>query len=685
MNPLVATAWEYPPFDQITEENYPEAIKTGIEKALKEVDDIVSNPEPPSMANTVVALERAGADLTRTLGVFYPMQSALSTPRMMEIAAAMAPLLADYQTRISLNEGLWQRIKTVYDSQPELGVEDSRLLELTYKSFQRSGALLEGETRTEYQRLVSRLTELTTQFGQNVVRELAAHKIWLSPEEMEGLPDHVVALAAMDAEKEGRPGEHLFTLAQPTYMAVQRHGRRRDVRERFYRLYNGRNIQGEWSNLDVVKEIANTRLAIARLLGYKTYADYRLEMRMAHNPEGVYGLLDKLKAAYKEPMRRELKALEEFARLSEGADFKLMPWDYSYYSNLQRKALYDYDEEAMRPYFELEATVKGVFSLAERLYGLKMERVDIPVYHPEVVAYEVKDSEGHPMGLLYTDFFPRDTKKPGAWMTDIREQHHDEDGHDVRPQVSIVMNFTRPVGDRPSLLTPSEVRTLLHETGHALHSLLSRCCYTTLSGTNVFRDFVELPSQFNENFLTQREWLDTFAHHYITGEAIPEDTLQRMKEAETYGAAYACMRQLTFGYLDMAWHTIEQPVSESVEALEECAIAAVSPFAMVEGALISPQFGHIFSGGYAAGYYGYKWAEVLDADAFELFKEKGIFSREAADRLRREILERGGTEDPAVLYRRFRGRDPQIEALLRRDNLTEGSAASRPCSEGEHR
>ncbi|MDE6206579.1 MAG: M3 family metallopeptidase, partial [Muribaculaceae bacterium] len=430
---------------------------------------------------------------------------------------------------------------------------------------------------------------------------------------------------------------------------------------------------GEYSNVENVKRIADLRRQIANLLGSDTYAKHSLKRTMAENPEAVYDLLGRLRDAYRPALAAEMAELTAFASELEGKPMKLEPWDYSYYSNKLKAAKYSFDEEALRPYFELDKVVDGVFGLATRLYGITFTPNDsIEVYHPDVKAYEVNDADGTYLGVLYTDFFPRASKRPGAWMTGFKDQYITAEGENSRPHVSIVMNFTKPTSGKPSLLTPYEVETFLHEFGHSLHGLLANTKYSTLSGTSVYRDFVELPSQFNENFLTEKEFLDSFARHYQTGEAIPEELVERLVRSQQYGAAYACMRQLAFGYLDMAWHMTTAPVEDPV-AFELEATESVKIFDPVEGTMISPQFSHIFSGGYAAGYYSYKWAEVLDADAFDYFRQKGIFSKEAADSFRANILSRGGTEHPAVLYRRFRGQDPTIDALLRRDGIVKDS------------
>ncbi len=660
------------PFDRIDISHYEPAVDRGIRLGLKAIDDIVANPEAPTFENTIVALENSGRELDRVLNVFYPLESALSDDAVMELSVKLTPRLSDYSTSISLNEGLWKRIKAVHDSADttRLSAEDKMLLKRTYESFTRNGALLEGADRETYSKLSSRLSELTTMFGQNVLKELNTYKIWLTADDLDGLTESSIEAAALAAKEEGREGEYLFTLDAPVYMSFMKNSSRRDLREKMYRLYSGRNSQGEYNNIPVLKEIAATRLAIAKLLGYKNYAQYKLANTMAATPENVYNLLNSLRDAYRPAQKKEFEELKAYATKLEGHPVDIKPWDYSYYSNKLRNAKYAYDEEEMRPYFELNSVIDGVFGLATKLYGVTFEKnSEIPVYHPDVTAFDVKDKDGSYLGVIYTDFFPRASKRSGAWMTEFKGQHMEADGTDSRPHVTIVMNFTKPTETKPSLLTPYEVETFLHEFGHGLHGLLTKAKYGSLSGTNVLHDFVELPSQFNENYLTEKEFLDGFARHYETGDSIPAELVDRLIASAQFGAAYACLRQLSFGLLDMAWHTITEPVDDAAK-FENDAIESVAMFEPIEGLQFAPTFSHIFAGGYAAGYYGYKWAEVLDADAFAHFKEHGIFDRETADSFRDNILSRGGTEDPAVLYRRFRGHDATIDALLKRDGIT---------------
>ena len=454
-------------------------------------------------------------------------------------------------------------------------------------------------------------------------------------------------------------------------MAFLKYSDRADLREKFYRLYNSRNTKGEYSNVENMKRIAELRRQIANLLGSETFAEHHLKRTMAETPANVYDLLNRLRDAYMPALHREMDEIARYASEIEGHTVTIKPWDYSYYANKLKNAKYSYDEEELRPYFPLDNVINGVFGLATKLYGITFTPNDsIQVYHPDVKAYEVRYPDGSLVGILYTDFFPRASKRPGAWMTSFREQYVDADGVNVRPLVSIVMNFTKPTPEKPSLLTPYEVETFLHEFGHALHGLLANANYASLSGTNVYHDFVELPSQFNENYLTEKEFLDGFARHYLTGEAIPQHLVDKLIRSSQFGAAYSCIRQLGFGYTDMAWHDTKQPINDAV-ALERSATEQVKVFEPIDDMIFSPTFSHIFAGGYAAGYYGYKWAEVLDADAFAKFKENGIFDRKTADEFRNNILTRGGTDHPAKLYRQFRGQDPTIDALLIRDGIKE--------------
>ena len=659
------------PFSKITTADYEPAIDRGIKLGLQEIEAICNNRAVPDFDNTIVALENSGKDLDRVLNTFGPLLSALSDDEMMDLSMRVTPKLSEYSTAIALNTRLWEKIKYVWENRDKYNLtpEESMLLKQTYDSFARNGALLEGNDRETYRKLSAELSELSTKFGQNVLKELNTYEIWLTKDDLAGLPEGVVEAAALAAKEKSREGEFLFTLAQPTYMAFMKYSDRRDLREKMYRLYSSRNTKGEFSNVEILKQIADKRRQLANLLGYNTYAEYSLVNTMAEKPENVYKLLNELRDAYIPAQKKEFAELTQFASGLEGKSFEIKPWDYSYYSNKLKQSKYSYDEEEMRPYFELNNVIDGVFGLATKLYGLTfVPAPDVEVYHPDVKAFEVKDRNGEYVGIIYTDFFPRESKSPGAWMTEFKPQWTEADSTNSRPHVSIVMNFTKPTDTKPSLLTPYEVETFLHEFGHALHGLMSNTRFASLSGTNVYRDFVELPSQFNENYMTQKQFLDGFARHYQTGEPIPQALVDKIVESAQFGAAYACLRQLNFGLVDMAWHSITAPVDDAPK-FEIEAGKSVQMFEPVEGTMTSPTFSHIFGGGYAAGYYSYKWAEVLDADAFATFLENGIFDQKTADEFRTNILMKGGTEHPAELYRRFRGQDPSIDALLKRDGI----------------
>ncbi len=658
------------PFDKISNDLYEPAFIKGIAEQEKEIDAIVNNPEEASFENTIVALERSGSYLGRVANVFFALLSAESNDEMMEISQRVQPLLSEHSNNISLNEALFARIKAVYEKRNELGLnaEQLMLLEETYESFAQSGADLQGEAREQYRELSTELSNLTLTFGQNALKATNAFAMELTEDDLAGLPQSAKDAAAALAASKGKEG-YVVNLSFPSYSAFMKYSTRRDLREQLYRAYNSRSIGGEFDNIDVLTRIAQVRYEIAKLFGCNTFAEYKLKHTMAGTPEAVYNLLNQLLDAYKPVSIQEVEELQKFAAEKEGADFKLMPWDFSFYTEQLKALKYDLSDEMLRPYFKLDNVIEGVFGLATHLYGLQFtENKDIPTYHPEAQAFEVTDADGKYIGVIYTDFFPRDGKRQGAWMTEFKSQWREPDGTDSRPHVTIVMNFTRPTATAPSLLTFDEVETFLHEFGHALHGLLSDVTYSSLSGTNVYRDFVELPSQFNENFLSEKEYLSGFAKHYETEEIIPDELIQKIIASSQFHAAYACVRQLSFGMLDMAWHTTTAPVSDAA-AFEKAALAPTQIMPVVDNTMMSPQFSHIFSGGYAAGYYGYKWAEVLDADAFAAFKEKGIFDQETANAFRKNILERGGTENPMELYKRFRGHEPSIEALMRRDGI----------------
>jgi len=671
------------PFDKIEISDYEEAINEGMICHQLEIDAIVENIENPTFENTVAALDRSGKMLTRAMLALGNLEAALGDDGLMRIMVDVTPRYSEHCTGILLNEKLWKRIKAVYDgkgNRSDLSCEAIRLIDETYRNFSESGANLKGDDREKFRKLNAELSDLCVRFSQNVTNDMKNPErcLWLKLEDTVGLPESI-RNAAREAAKEALAAEgkaddielYLFTMFMPSYVPFMKYADRRDLREKLYRLYNSRNSSGRCDNTQILKDIANIRLEIARLMGKPDFAEYHLSGTMAANVKGVMNLLGKLRENYYAPMKKELKEIQEFARESEGEDFNLMPWDYSYWSEKLKGERYAFNDEDMKPYFELNKTIDGVFGLATKLYGYSFkENKEIPVYHPDVRTYEVSDGN-NVIGVLYTDFFYRAGKSPGAWMTEFRTESKDDAGHRELPLVSIVMNFSKPVGDKPVLLTPGEVRTFLHEFGHALHGLSAQAVYTSLSGTNVYHDFVELFSQFNENYITEKAFLDGFARHYESGDKMPEELVDRFVRAGQYGAAYSCMRQLGFGYLDMAYHTIEEPIRASTDigqfemnVLDE----GIRCFEEVSGCMVSPSFGHIFSGGYAAGYYGYKWSEVLDADAFAAFKENGIFDKTTADRFKK-MLQSGGTVDPMELYVEFRGKEPTVDALLRRDGI----------------
>mgnify|MGYP002647203535 FL=1 len=666
------TPYDTPPFNKIKNEHYEPAIQKGIAEHQAEVDKIVMIRAVPTFENTIVPLEESGKLLSRVTSVFFNLLSSESNDEMMEIAQRIQPKLSEHSNSITLNEGLFQKVKTVYDKRLEsnLTPEQIRLVEKTYRGFENSGATLVGKDRDTYKELSTKLSQLTLDFGQNALKESNKFEMLLTDEaDLAGLPQMVKDAAAAKAKAKGKEG-YMFDLSAPSYIAFMKYSTRRDLRQKLYMAYNTKCVAGgEFDNQENVKEIAKTRMQIANLLGYTDYATYTLRNKMAKDKEHVYGLLDDLFSAYAQAAREDVKMVEGFAVGMEGKAIDLQPWDWSFYSEKLKDAKYSVSDELVRPYFELENVKKGVFGLATDLYGITFKKnTKIPVYHPEVEAFDVLDENGKFLAVLYTDFHPREGKRQGAWMSEFKGQYV-EKGKDSRPFVTIVMNFTRPTETEPALLTFDEVETFLHEFGHALHGMLTKCTYETLSGTNVLHDFVELPSQIMENWLTEKEYLDKFAVHYKTGEKIPADLVKKLVDAANYNAGYLCYRQLSFGYLDMAWHTLQQPYTGDVISFERKAMDKTALLPVVEGTNMSTSFSHIFAGGYAAGYYGYKWAEVLDADAFALFKQTGIFNKDTARSFRENILEKGNTEEPMTLYVKFRGQEPTVNALLERNGI----------------
>lgn len=667
------TPFETPPFDKIKTEHYEPAFKRGIAELKEEVDKIANNAEPATFENTIVALERSGELLSRVSGAFFNVLSANANDEMMEISQRISPDLTESSNNIYLNEKLFARVKAVYDQRQSLNlsIEDARLLDETYRAFQESGATLSAEDKEKYRALSTELSLLSLQFDQNALKDQNRFEMLLTDEkDIAGLPESIREAAAHLAKEKGKEG-WLFTLDAPSYVPFMRYADSRKLREKMYRAYMSTGNKGdEYDNKEIIRKLVNGRLALAQLMGYPNFAAFELSHKMAKNTDNVYKLLNQLLDAYKPVAINEYNAVQGFAMGMEQQNMQVMPWDWSYYSEKLKDLRFKVNDEMTRPYFQLENVKKGVFGLATQLYGLTFkENKKIPVYDKEVQAYEVYDAEGNFKAVLYTDFFPREGKQSGAWMNGIRSQYRDAKGKDVRPQIIIVMNFTRPTDTKPSLLTFDEVETLLHEFGHALHGICADGTYASLSGTSVYQDFVELPSQIMENWLTEKEYLDQIAVHYQTGEKIPQELVQKLIDASNFNTGYACCRQVSFGLLDMAWHTITEPFEGDVVAFEKKAWAPAAVVPEVPEACMSTSFGHLFAGGYAAGYYGYKWAEVLDADAFSVFKEKGIFNKEVAKSFYDNILSKGGMEDPAVLYKRFRGQDPTIDALLIRNGI----------------
>lgn len=682
MNPLLTDStlpYGAPQFDKIKTEHYLPAFEQAITEAKAEIDAIVNNPDAPTFENTIAALDEAGGRLNDAAGIFYNLMEADTNDQMQDIAEKVSPMMTEYSMYVSLNEPLFARVKAVHESAGGLEPDQARLLEKTWKSFVRSGANLGAEDKETYSKLSEQLSLLTLQYGKNVLAATNAFTLNLTDEaDLEGLPDFVREAAVETAKSKEMEG-WAFDLSAPSYGAFMKYSTRRDLRQKMWMAYNTRATEGENSNIELCRQIAESRLKIANILGYETYADYALEERMAKNPQTVNEFIQKLLEPSLPAAKAEVKELYEYARANGFEDSEIQPWDFGFWSEKLKDARYSINDEQLKPYFRLESCIDAAFGLAGKLYGLTFEeRKDIPVYHPDVKVYDVKDADGVHKALFYADFFPRASKRGGAWMTEFRGQSI-VNGVEKRPFISLVTNFTKPTAGKPALLTHDELTTLLHEFGHSLHGILAEGRYSSLTGTNVSRDFVELPSQIMENWAFEPEFLDTFARHFETGEALPDTLINKIVEAKNYNAAYAQVRQLQFGILDMAWHTLKGG-SESGHfdrlsdlktmqelgtiAFEKAALKSSNVIPSIPQACISTSFSHIFSGGYSAGYYSYKWSEVLEADAFSLFKEKGIFSTEVSHSFRDNILSKGCSEDEDVLYRRFRGHDPEPEALL---------------------
>ena len=672
-NPLVKewnTPFQTPPFNSIKTEHYKPAMLYAIEQAKQEVNAIIVNRARPDFENTIVALERAGGLLNRISGVFFNINECMTSDQLQQIYMEIIPDLTAYGNDVSMNPLLFAKVKEVYDQRDDIALttEQRMLLEKTYKSFIRSGALLEGAAKEEYRKVSEELSMLTNQYQMNVLAEQNAFFLNITnKKDLAGLPDYVIAAAREEAKARKQKG-WTFTLQYPSFSPFMQYADNRDLREKMWRASAFEaNNNNDKDNKEIARKIANLRLRMAQLLGYSSYAEYALEERMAQNPQTVNKFINDLFEASMPFAEKEMKEVQDYAN-AHGFVGQIQRWDFSYWSEKLKNDKYAMDPSMFKPYFKLENVRKGVFDLADRLYNIEFrENKQIEKYHPDVTVYEVYDkADGKFLAVLYMDFFPRESKRSGAWMTAFREQYIDENGNDVRPLIQLVCNFTKPTSKEPSLLTFDEVNTFLHEFGHCLHGIFASGTYQSLSGTSVYRDFVELPSQIMENFATEKEFLDMFAVHYKTGEKIPQELIDKLIASQRYLAGYMSVRQLSFGMIDMAWHTITSPYTGDVIAMEKNAIAKTELMPVVENSVMTTSFGHIFAGGYAAGYYGYKWAEVLDADAFAAFKEKGIFNREVSTSFRKNILSQGGKKHPMELYKAFRGHEPTNEALLRR-------------------
>lgn len=664
------------PFDKITTKDYEEAFMEGIKREDEEIDAIINNPEEPTFDNTLIHIDDSKGEhyfdlLNRVSETFSCMLSAETNDELDALAQRMNPILTKHANDISLNKKLFERIKHVYEHHRQLTPEEQMLLTNSYDGFVRSGALLDEEGKDRLRKITEKASLLSLQFSQNLLKENKAFELLITDEsQLDGLPNTAREAAHLAAKEKGKEG-WLFNLDFPSYSPFMTYSSQRELRKKMF-MARGTECthNNEYNNLDICKQLVNLRRELAQLLGYDTYADYVLKQRMASNVGNVYKLLNDLIDAYKPTAELEVKEIEEEAKKLEGQDFQLKPWDFSYYSHKFQMERYNIDAEMLRPYFEISNVIKGVFGLATKLYGITFkENNSIPIYHPDVKAYEVFDKDGSYLAVLYADFFPRKGKQGGAWMTEFQGQWIDHKGNNIRPHVSLVMNLTKPTPDKPALLTLGEVETFLHEFGHALHGMFANTRFASLSGTNVWWDFVELPSQFMENFAVEKDFLRTFAFHYATGKPIPDDLIDRIVKSRNFLAGYSCLRQVSFGLLDMAYYTMKEPFTADIIPFEKQAWKKAIITKQLPDTCMTTQFSHIMAGGYAAGYYSYKWAEVLDADAFSVFKKNGIFDRKTAQSFRDNILSKGGTEHPAILYRRFRGQDPTIDALLERNGI----------------
>ena len=668
------------PFNRITLADYEEAMMEGIRREDEQIEKIINNPDEPTFENTIIPEDEVKGRkhyydlLSRVESVFFNMLSAETNDEMDALAQKMSPILTKHGNDVSLNPKIFERVKYVYEHHGELTPEENCLLEKSYEGFVRSGALLDEAGKDRLRKLTEEASMLSLQFSQNVLKENKAYTLHITDEQqLDGLPNTAREAAHEAAKEHGLKG-WVFTLDAPSYGPFMMYSTQRELRKELYMARNTLCIKdNDTNNLELCKRLINLRREMAQLLGYDTFADYVMKHRMATKVENVYKLLNDLIEAYKPKAIEEREEVEALAKEEEGAAFKMEPWDLAFYSQLLKKKKYDLDPEMLRPYLELGNVIKGVFGLATRLYGITFkENKDIPVYHPDVKPYEVYDKDGSYLAVLYVDFHPRKGKRDGAWMTEFQGQWIERDGTNVRPHASLVMNFSKPTEDKPALLRLGEVETFLHEFGHSLHGIFANTRFESLSGTNVWWDFVELPSQFMENFAVEKEFLRTFAFHYQTGEPIPDELIEKVIASRNYGAATACLRQVSFGLLDMAYYTHKEEFTEDIISFEKKVWAPAIIDEQRMDTCMTVQFSHIMAGGYAAGYYSYKWAEVLDADAFSVFKKEGIFNQATAQRFRDNILSRGGTEHPMTLYKRFRGQEPTIDALKERDGLMKG-------------
>lgn len=671
-NPLVAewdTPFQTPPFELIKLEHYLPAFEYALKQAKQDIYMIANQKSVPTFENTVVAMDRSGALLSRISNVFFNMLSANTSPELQKIAQEVSPLLTQHSNEIYHDKALFNRVKEVYKIKEKLEKpEDKMLLEKTYKAFINSGAELSLEDQEVYNNISMQLSKLSLQFSENVLSATNAFEVVFSnKEELKGLPENELAIAQEKAKAKGQEG-YLFDLSAPSYGAIMKYADDRKLREKFYKIYNSRAFEGEFDNNGIIAEIVSLRFKLAHLMGFENYAEYALQDRMAENPKNVYNLLDQLLEVSYAAAKGEIEEITKYAQ-SIGFKGNLERWDFTYYSEKYKNFKFNISDEMVKPYFKLENVIDGVFKLTNKLYGITYKQnKKIQVYHQDVTVYEVYRNKNL-LGILYLDFHPRASKRGGAWMTSFREQSIDAKGNNIRPLVSLVMNFTPSTPGNPSLLTYDEVTTFLHEFGHGLHGLLSNVTYESISGTSVPRDFVELPSQIMENFASNQEFLKLFAYHYKTKKLIPEETIQKLKDMDNYLSGYTFCRQLTFGYLDMMWHTLTPERLTEITEMEREAIAKTELLPRVDGTCISTAFSHIFAGGYAAGYYGYKWAEVLDADAFSYFVENGVYNKKIADSFVENILSKGGTLKAMDMYTKFRGREPQVDALLKRSGL----------------